>query len=43
MSERKYVMKTNVFDTLKERGFIAQTTHEEKIRELLGNESVTFI
>ncbi len=35
-------MKTNVFDILKERGFIAQTTHEEKIRELLGKESVTF-
>lgn len=35
-------MSANVFDTLKERGFIAQTTHEEKIRELLGNEKVTF-
>jgi len=35
-------MSTNVFDTLKERGFIAQTTHEEKIRELLGNEKVSF-
>lgn len=35
-------MNANVFDTLKERGFIAQTTHEEKIRELLGNEKVTF-
>ncbi len=35
-------MNTNVYDTLKERGFIAQTTHEEKIRELLGNERVTF-
>lgn len=35
-------MSANVFDTLKERGFIAQTTHEEKIKELLGNESVTF-
>lgn len=32
----------NVFDTLKERGFIAQVTHEDKIRELLGSESVTF-
>lgn len=29
-------MTQNVFDTLKERGFIAQTTHEEKIRDLLG-------
>lgn len=32
----------NVFDTLKERGFIEQATHEEEIRELLGKESVTF-
>ncbi|QXM07155.1 tyrosine--tRNA ligase [Crassaminicella indica] len=33
---------TNVFDVLKERGFIEQTTHEDEIRELLGKESVTF-
>ncbi len=33
---------TNVFDILKERGLIAQTTHEEEIRELLGKEKVTF-
>jgi len=32
----------NVFDILKERGFIEQTTHEEEIRELLGKEKVTF-
>ena len=32
----------NVFDVLKERGFIKQTTHEEEIRELLGKEKVTF-
>lgn len=32
----------NVFDILQERGFIKQTTHEEEIRELLGEESVTF-
>lgn len=32
----------NVFDTLKERGLIAQTTHEEEIRDLLGKEKVTF-
>ncbi|MFZ5353816.1 MAG: tyrosine--tRNA ligase [Bacillota bacterium] len=32
----------NVFDVLKERGFIQQTTHEEQIRELLSRESVTF-
>ncbi|NLU51459.1 MAG: tyrosine--tRNA ligase [Clostridiaceae bacterium] len=35
-------MSTNVFDTLKERGFIAQVTHEDKVRELLGKEKVTF-
>lgn len=35
-------MSSNVFDVLKERGFIAQTTNEEKIREILGNEKVTF-
>ncbi|MCY6958921.1 tyrosine--tRNA ligase [Clostridium brassicae] len=33
---------TNVFDTLMERGYIKQTTHEEEIRELLGKEKVTF-
>ncbi|MCL2499725.1 MAG: tyrosine--tRNA ligase [Defluviitaleaceae bacterium] len=32
----------NVYDTLKERGYIAQCTHEEELRELLGRESVTF-
>ena len=32
----------NVFDVLKERGLIAQTTHENEIRELLANEKVTF-
>lgn len=35
-------MSENVFDVLKERGLIAQCTHEEEIRELLGKESVTF-
>ncbi|MFZ7121410.1 MAG: tyrosine--tRNA ligase [Eubacteriaceae bacterium] len=32
----------NVFDVLKERGFIEQCTNEEEIKELLKNESVTF-
>ncbi|WHH59206.1 tyrosine--tRNA ligase [Petroclostridium sp. X23] len=32
----------NVFDTLKERGLLAQVTHEEQIKELLNNEKVTF-
>ena len=35
-------MSENVFDVLKERGLIAQCTHEEEIRELLGKENVTF-
>ena len=34
--------KRNVFDVLKERGYIEQCTHEEEIRELLEKESVTF-
>lgn len=33
---------TNVFDTLQERGYIDQVTHEEEFRELLGKESITF-
>lgn len=33
---------SNIFDTLKERGFIEQATHEEEIKELLGKEKVTF-
>ena len=32
----------NVYDILKERGLIAQVTHEDEIRELLGKEKVTF-
>ena len=32
----------SVYDTLKERGLIAQVTHEEEIRNLLDNEKVTF-
>lgn len=33
---------TNVFDVLKERGFIEQCTHEDEIRELLGKEKIRF-
>lgn len=33
---------TNVYDTLLERGYIKQLTHEDEIRELLGKEKVTF-
>ena len=32
----------NVFDVLKERGFIKQLSHEDEIREMLGKERVTF-
>ena len=34
--------KTNVFDILKERGFIEQCTHEDEIRDMLGNEKIKF-
>ncbi|MEG0431485.1 MAG: tyrosine--tRNA ligase [Anaerovoracaceae bacterium] len=33
---------TNVFDVLKERGFIEQCTREDEIRELLENEKIKF-
>ncbi|MDO4833762.1 MAG: tyrosine--tRNA ligase [Bacillota bacterium] len=33
---------TNVYDVLKERGFIEQTTDEEGIRDLLGREKIKF-
>jgi len=32
----------NAYDILMERGFIAQATHEDETRELLGKEKVTF-
>ena len=35
-------MAHNVYDTLKERGFIAQVTHEDELKKLLENEQVTF-
>jgi len=35
-------MQTNAFDILMERGFIAQCTHEDELRELMGKEPVTF-
>ena len=33
---------SGVFNTLKNRGYLAQTTHEEKIAHMLENEKVTF-
>ena len=33
---------TNVYDVLKERGFIEQCTDEEAVRELLGKEKIKF-
>jgi len=33
---------TNVFDVLKERGFIEQCTHEDEIRDLLSKEKIRF-
>ena len=35
-------MGSSVYDTLKERGFIAQATHEDELRKLLAGEQVTF-
>lgn len=35
-------MANNVFDTLAERGFIAQCTDESEVRKLLGSQQVTF-
>ena len=32
----------NVYDVLKERGYLKQLTHEEEIKEILGKEKVTF-
>ena len=31
----------SVFDVLQERGFIAQVSHEEEIRELLEKEKIS--
>ena len=31
----------NVYETLKERGLIAQMTQEEEIKKLLDNEKIT--
>ncbi len=35
-------MAVNVFDTLVERGYLAQVTHEKEVKELLAKPSVTF-
>ncbi len=35
-------MAQNVFDTLKERGYLAQVTHEQEVRELLGKPGAVF-
>lgn len=35
-------MSNNVYDVLKERGFIAQLTHEEEIKNLLEKQQMTF-
>lgn len=35
-------MVASVYDTLLERGYIAQCTHEEEVRKLLDEEKVTF-
>lgn len=35
-------MSGNIYDELKERGFIAQVSHEETVREMLGRAPATF-
>lgn len=35
-------MPENVFDTLKNRGYIAQVTHEDEVRDLLAGPGVSF-
>ena len=35
-------MAENVFDTLRERGFFAQCTDENEVRDLLANKKITF-
>ena len=36
------MLTANVFDVLKERGFFAQCTNEEEVKNLLGEKKVTF-
>lgn len=33
----------NVYDVLKERGYLKQLTHEEEIREILGKRKSYFL
>jgi tyrosyl-tRNA synthetase len=35
-------MAANVFDTLVERGYLAQVTHEQEVRQLLAKPGATF-
>ena len=42
MDSKAEAVTQNVFDVLKERGFIQQCTHEAEIRRLLGETRVTF-
>lgn len=35
-------MAANVFDTLVERGYLAQVTHEEEVKQLLSKPGATF-
>lgn len=34
--------QTNIYDLLKERGYVAQVTHEDDLRELLDKEKISF-
>jgi len=41
-TSKEEIMNNNVYDILKERGFLKQLTHEDEIKEILGKEKVTF-
>ena len=42
VKQREMISMQNVFDVLKERGFIEQTTREDEIRSLLADDKITF-
>lgn len=42
IANEEMLMKTNVMDVLKDRGFIKQLVYENELYERLGKESVSF-
>ena len=41
-AQEDILMPGNVWDELKERGYIAQCTNEEEVRKLFSEEKITF-